>query len=400
MSTNEKSEEKLDKVEPTVKRSWIRRHTPKLIVLVVILILVLGVRGCVGSSRRSVAAQSPAVELPASPGSQEGIPIYDGDIRVKFSGSVAFVEIVPDDVYQREKSTFLRSLFPGRLLGGEVIFINGVNEWTIEAKKFSGNGEKTYWIRGASHTSTITYKENLDRIIYSLVGRVVDGICGYLPDEKDPGGLYSPDEFHNYAVGQFKAFRMMNQTIAKSTGQDPEPPTADKTVTVESDAIYAHFNRWGLSFDYPPEWKDHPADEVAMMKDYLAKELRTGGRELLEFTMIDGPNDETTLLISKYQIPKAMTPSEFIQERNEVYAEAMRSGDVTKVNHVKETIVANLPAVEEDVERSNGGRGLTLKIINGITVFEISFIVNDAAKFPQYSDALSHLVSTVKLVIQ
>ncbi len=208
MSVNEKSQEKRDNAEPAVKSSWLRRHAPKLIPLAVIVLLVLGVRGCVGSSRKSVAAKSPAVELPASPRSRQGIPVYDSDIGLKFTGSVAFLEIVPDDVYQREKSTFLRSLFPGRLLGGEVIFVNGVSEWAIQAKKYAGSGERTYWIRGASHTGTITYKQNLDRILYSLVGRVVDGICGSLVDRRGSGGLYGPDEFHTYALGQFKAFRI------------------------------------------------------------------------------------------------------------------------------------------------------------------------------------------------
>jgi hypothetical protein len=191
----------------------------------------------------------------------------------------------------------------------------------------------------------------------------------------------------------------MNQTIYEATGQTPQPPTLATTATGESTAAYARFDNWGLSFDYPREWEESPASEVAQMKDYLAGQLSTAGMELLEFAAIVGPNNETTLFISKYQIPTEKTPSEIIQERNAVYAEAMRSGDVTKVNYVRETSVANFPAVDEDVERSNGGRGLTLKIINGKTIFEISFIVNDAAEFPQYSDAFSHLVSTIKLVI-
>jgi len=113
--------------------------------------------------------------------------------------------------------------------------------------------------------------------------------------------------------------------------------------------------------------------------------------------MIVGPNDEIALLLSKYTTPKAMKPSEFVEERNQVYDDAKRSGDVTKVNHVKEKTIAKLPAVEEDVERSNGGRGRTFKVIDGTTVFEISFIVNKASLFSKYTEVLDRLVSGIKV---
>jgi len=160
---------------------------------------------------------------------------------------------------------------------------------------------------------------------------------------------------------------------------------------------YTHFSKWGLSFDYPKGWREYPADRVAMMKEYLGRELRPYGRNLQEFAVIVGPNDETALLVSKYTIPKAMKPSEFVEERNQVYDDAKQAGDVTKVNLVKETTIATLPAVEEDVERSNGGRGRTYKIIDGTTVFEISFIVNNARQFSKYSAALDYLVASIKV---
>lgn len=161
---------------------------------------------------------------------------------------------------------------------------------------------------------------------------------------------------------------------------------------------YTNFSKWGLSFDYPKVWQEHPPDRVAMMKEYLERELRPYGRDLQEFAMIVGPNDETALLVSKYSTPKAMKPSEFVEERKQVYGDAMRAGDVTSVNHVKETTIGNLPAVEEDVERSNGGRGRTFKIIDGTTVFEISFVAQKASLFSEYSAVLDHLVSSIMVV--
>ena len=160
---------------------------------------------------------------------------------------------------------------------------------------------------------------------------------------------------------------------------------------------YASFSKWGLSFEYPAKWREHPAARVAAMKNYLAQELRPYGRTLSHFTMLVGPNDEPALLVSKYTMPKAMKPSEFIAERNKVYEDAKRAGDVTRVNIVRETTISKLPSVEEDVERSNGARGRTHKVINGLTVFEISFIVNNKQNFSKYSEFLVHLVSSLKV---
>lgn len=160
---------------------------------------------------------------------------------------------------------------------------------------------------------------------------------------------------------------------------------------------YASFSKWGLSFEYPAEWHEYPTDRVAMMKDHLARELRPYGRTLVHLAMVVAPDGDPALLVSEYTTPKAMKPSEFVVERNQVYEDAKKAQDVTKVNFVRETTVSTLPSVEEDVERSNGGRGRTYKVINGTTVFEISFIVNNKQDFPEYSEALVHLVSSLKV---
>jgi hypothetical protein len=160
------------------------------------------------------------------------------------------------------------------------------------------------------------------------------------------------------------------------------------------------FTKWELSFEYPNEWKEHPADRVAIMKNYVARELSPYDRELKEFEMIVGPNDETSILVMKYTTPNPLKPSDFIKERNQVYEDSKKAGDVTKVNHVKETTISGLPSVQEDVERSNGGRGRTFKLIDGTRVYEITFIVNDAKKFSEYSSVLDHLVSTIKVSVK
>jgi len=53
----------------------------------------------------------------------------------------------------------------------------------------------------------------------------------------------------------------------KQTSPVQPSRTAEEKVT-RSD--YAHFSKWGLSFDYPKEWQEHPANQVTMMKEYIS----------------------------------------------------------------------------------------------------------------------------------
>lgn len=162
-----------------------------------------------------------------------------------------------------------------------------------------------------------------------------------------------------------------------------------------TDTESARFTRWGIAFNYPAGWNEYPADRVALMKSAIAGQLRPFHRDLLEFAVFTAPGDEMVLIISKYTTPRVMKPSQFIDERKNAYQEAKRSGDVTKVNYVKETSVSKLAAVDEDVERSNGGRGRTLKIIRGNTVFELSFVVQRATAFSAHSNAMNQLIASV-----
>lgn len=89
-----------------------------------------------------------------------------------------------------------------------------------------------------------------------------------------------------------------------------------------------------------------------------------------------------------------MRVGDLLAERKQVYEDSKRAGDVTKINHIKQTIVAKVTAVEEDVERSNGGRGRTIKVIFDTAIFELSLIVNNRKLFSTYSHNLDHIIST------
>ena len=157
------------------------------------------------------------------------------------------------------------------------------------------------------------------------------------------------------------------------------------------------FSKASLSFDYPRGWKEHPDNRVTMMKEHIGRELHSHGISLRELAMIVGPNDEAMLLVSKYTISKVMTHSEFLKERNHAYDDALQSGNVTNANIVQETMIATLPAVVEDVERSNGERARTCKILDGKTIFEISLVVMKARQFSEYSMVFDRLLASVKI---
>lgn len=157
------------------------------------------------------------------------------------------------------------------------------------------------------------------------------------------------------------------------------------------------FAKWGISFEYPARWSQYPDDRLRLMREHLAAELRPYDREVLEFAMITSPDNEIALLVTKYTTTKPLKPADLIAEREQVYEDAIRSGDVTKVNHLRETTFSNLPVVEEDVERSNGGRGRTYKVISGKVVYELSFVVRNKQCFPQYIADLKRVMSTVEV---
>lgn len=155
------------------------------------------------------------------------------------------------------------------------------------------------------------------------------------------------------------------------------------------------FDKWGMKFEYPKEWQEYPQDRVKMMKDYIKEQLKADNLTLLEFTMITAPQEAASLMISKYTRQDAFVAEDILQERKMVYRDAQAAGDVTKINQLEEATIVSKLALIEDVERSNGGRGRTVKIIDGQTIFELSFIVNDKNNFPKYQPEFEHLIKTL-----
>jgi hypothetical protein len=177
-----------------------------LIVITIGVLALSGMKHYLVSRRRSVLAAAPQIHLPSASTLRDGIPVYNTDINIEFSGPAEFFELVPDEVYQRENNTIMRKLFPGRLLGGDIIDAPNDQTLTLLLNRYQGTTENRWWIRSVSYKTTITYESDLDRGLYGLFGRPVDALCGHLVDRVRTGGPLGKDRFPMYSVGEFHAF--------------------------------------------------------------------------------------------------------------------------------------------------------------------------------------------------
>ena len=57
----------------------------------------------------------------------------------------------------------------------------------------------------------------------------------------------------------------------------------------------------------------------------------------------------------------------------------------------------DLPAVVEDVERQNGGRGRTVKLLKNNLLIELSLIVSKKANYNKYFPDFEMILATLKV---
>ncbi|MBN1793967.1 MAG: hypothetical protein JW844_03285 [Candidatus Omnitrophica bacterium] len=158
---------------------------------------------------------------------------------------------------------------------------------------------------------------------------------------------------------------------------------------------YASFSRGGMEFEYPGEWQEHPRERLDLMKKNVQEQLNPFGITILEFSMIVAPRGTACFMITRSTRRDTVSVQDLLKERQGVYRDAEAGGDVTRVHQLEITTVDNKPGLIEDVERSNGGRGRTVKVIEGQNIFELSLIVNDARDFLTYQPAFEHLIDTL-----
>jgi len=160
---------------------------------------------------------------------------------------------------------------------------------------------------------------------------------------------------------------------------------------------YTKYETAGMSFEYPSDWKSFPRDFVAGMKSSMASELRKYNRTLKVLEMYISPNEEVAFFFSLVDPEPSITVQSIVEERKKVYEDATKAGDVTKVNALSEIKVNKWSAVREDVDRSNGGRGCTVKVLVQGNLLEFSLIVNNKANFDKYQGELDHILFSLSV---
>jgi hypothetical protein len=113
--------------------------------------------------------------------------------------------------------------------------------------------------------------------------------------------------------------------------------------------------------------------------------------------MYISPDEEVCLIVSKIQADNALSADDILSERRKVDDDATTAGDVTQINRLEITTVYGLPAVVEDVERSNGGRGHTVKLLKGKFIVELSLIVNDKHRYDKHIGEYEQILASLKV---
>jgi len=193
---------------------------------------------------------------------------------------------------------------------------------------------------------------------------------------------------------------LVNKEVPKVIPQNPV--TSNTTATIPespktASASAFSFNKWAITFQCPGEWKEWEAEKSVYAKESLNERLKQFDIEMLEFTMIMSPNEDVAILVSKSQRVKPIIIEELVKERENVYKDAQAAGDVTKVNKLEQTTIDYKPAIIEDVERSNGGRAISMKVIAGQKVFEISLIAKDKNNFETFRPVFEQIMKTVTI---
>lgn len=164
------------------------------------------------------------------------------------------------------------------------------------------------------------------------------------------------------------------------------------------------FDRWGLTFKHPVEFEEMPREKLAAMRTaidtQLAQELAkptcvAGSRRIQDFTVLTDPGEQVAVVATLLVFDVAPEAERFKEERELVVRQEMQRGDVTRNNTIELTRVGSWPALIEDDERSNRGRGVCLHILAGKKLYQVAFVVNDREHFKDWADRMKQLHDSI-----
>ena len=114
---------------------------------------------------------------------------------------------------------------------------------------------------------------------------------------------------------------------------------------VSNSTATATYDKAGISFQYPCNWRSFSRKTASGMRIQMTRGLREFNRSLVSLDMYISSDEESCFFVSTVQADKALSAEDILSERRKVHEDAMRAGDVTRVNTLETTTVNNLPAV-------------------------------------------------------
>ncbi len=161
---------------------------------------------------------------------------------------------------------------------------------------------------------------------------------------------------------------------------------------------YRAFNDGTVVFDYPSGWKPFPVEVVAQMKRQVGAELQKYKRYILDLQMFMSPKEEAAFFISKTRTDTPLSAQDLLTERQNVHRDALKAGYLTKVNTLEVVKSSAGSMVVEDVERNDGQRARTVKIIVSSFIYEVTLAVSLKSNYEKYRPYLDHVMETFRTV--
>lgn len=186
-------------------------------------------------------------------------------------------------------------------------------------------------------------------------------------------------------------------SVVVGTPTAPSERTQAKGIAPVTVERRTEYNNAGISFEYPTTWRSFPAQAVSGMRTTMVSKLGKYNRTLISLDMFISPDEEVAFFVSKVQAHDQLSVEDILSERRRFYDDATRAGDVTKVNKLEATTLNQFPAVVEDVERSNGGRGHTVKVLKGGFIVELSLVVNNKANYEGHTAEYNKILATLAI---
>jgi hypothetical protein len=201
--------------------------------------------------------------------------------------------------------------------------------------------------------------------------------------------------------GNPKVARILEEHGALRASASKGPSSSEGTTSPQEKVGTGHFDRWGLSFDLPQDWQEFPAEKVESMKGLLQEEIKKSPgepeRQLADFTVFSVGNQQVALLVSRTELKGPLSIGQLLEERRGVYRDAQKAGEVTEVNRLEEFVVAGNPALLEEVTRTGGQRGRTVKILLGKAIFELSLVPAGGGSIADYEPQWKTVMETLKI---